>query len=216
MISRSEIKTMAKEQLRGNWGIAILAFLIYAIIISSSGLEKTIDGIPFTDSYLSPYYGLSISINIIALLLGGLVSVGISKFSLNLVRHENVSIGDLFSNFNIYLKTLGLYLLMGIAICIGLILFIIPGIILSLMFSQAYYILSEDNEKSIIQCLEESSRLMKGYKWDYFVLELSFIGWWIIALITCGIGALWVTPYQGITEANYYMKLKEESRFNKL
>lgn len=216
MISRSEIKTMAKEQLRGNWGIAILTFLIYGIIISSSGFEKAIDRIPFMDSSLATYYGLSISINIIALLLGGLVSVGISKFSLNLVRRENASLGDLFSHFNIYLKTLGLYLLMGIAVAIGLILFIVPGVILSLMFSQAYYILSEDNEKSITQCLEESANLMKGYKWDYFVLELSFIGWWIVIFITCGIGALWVVPYQGITEANYYMKLKEENRFTKL
>ena len=92
---------------------------------------------------------------------------------------------------------------------IGYILFIIPGIILTLMFSQSLYILNDDNEKTITQCIKESANLMKGHKWEFFVLQLSFIGWGLLVVLTFGIAALWVQPYMWVTNANYYIKLKE-------
>ena len=79
------------------------------------------------------------------------------------------------------------------------------------MYSQSFYILAENPDKGIFQCLEESSRLMSGHKWELFVLELSFIGWWILAGLTLGIGSLWVEPYQKVTETNFYFKLKYEN-----
>lgn len=203
MSSISELKNRARMQLRGKWGIAIVTFLIYSLIISTNIPKDVGDNFGI--------YKLSFFINAVAFLLGGLITVGISKFSLNLVRGKELSIKDLFSNFDIYLKTLGLYILLGICISLATIFFIIPGVIVAIMFSQAYYILSDDKEKSIIQCLSESRELMKGYKWDYFMLQLSFIGWWILSILTLGIGALWVVPYQGITETNFYLELKENN-----
>ena len=100
--------------------------------------------------------------------------------------------------------------MISLAVAIGTILFIVPGIIVALMFSQAFFILAEDSSKSITQCLSESTEMMKGYKVDFFVLELSFIGWWILAALTLGIGGLWVAPYQKLTEANYLFKFKRE------
>lgn len=203
MSSISELKNRARMQLRGKWGIAIVTFLIYSLIISTNIPKDVGDNFGI--------YKLSFFINAVAFLLGGLITVGISKFSLNLVRGKELSIKDLFSNFDIYLKTLGLYILLGICISLATIFFIIPGVIVAIMFSQAYYILSDDKEKSIIQCLSESRELMKGYKWDYFMLQLSFIGWWILSILTLGIGALWVVPYQEITETNFYLELKENN-----
>ncbi|MDK0619245.1 DUF975 family protein, partial [Clostridium perfringens] len=89
---------------------------------------------------------------------------------------------DLFSQFKIFFKALGLFILMGIAIILGTLFFIIPGIIVALMFSQAFYILAENPNKGIFECLEESSNLMHGYKWELFVLQLSFIGWELLAV----------------------------------
>lgn len=182
MISRREVKSLAKDQLKGNWVIAIILFLIYLVLMCSS-LSR--------------------------LLLGGLVSVGICTFTMNLAKNKKARINDLFSNFNIYLKTLGLYLLMLLIVGIGYILFIIPGIILTLMLSQSLYILNDDNEKTITQCIKESANLMKGHKWEFFVLQLSFIGWGLLVVLTFGIAALWVQPYMWVTNANYYIKLKE-------
>ena len=51
--------------------------------------------------------------------------------------------------------------------------------------------------------------MMIGHKWEYFVLELSFIGWAILASF-CLIGMLWLAPYMNVTYANYYLNLRRE------
>lgn len=153
--------------------------------------------------------GLSISCSLISLFLGGVISVGLCKFLLDMTtKREEPRFETLFSQFNIYLKTLGLNILITLSVCIGTILFIVPGIIVGLMFSQSYYILSEDPSKSITQCIKESVDMMNGHKWDLFYLELTFIGWWLLTAITVGIAGLWVAPYVKVTETNFYLSIK--------
>lgn len=197
----AQLKNRAKEQIRGKWGVAIGTVLVANIILE-------VDFAYRVTSELGAE-GLSYSINLIALLLGGVISVGLCRFLLNMATgREEARFDNLFSGFNIYLKTLGLNILITLAVVAGTLLFIIPGIIVSLMFSQAFYILSEDPSKSITQCISESVNLMTGHKWELFYLELTFIGWWLLAVITLGIAALWVSPYQKLTEANFYLYLK--------
>lgn len=197
----AQLKSRAKEPIRGKWGVAIGTVLFANIILE-------VDFAYRVTSELGAE-GLSYSINLIALLLGGVISVGLCRFLLNMATgREEARFDNLFSGFNIYLKTLGLNILITLAVVAGTLLFIIPGIIVSLMFSQAFYILSEDPSKSITQCISESVNLMTGHKWELFYLELTFIGWWLLAVITLGIAALWVSPYQKLTEANFYLYLK--------
>lgn len=197
----AQLKSRAKEQIRGKWGVAIGTVLFANIILE-------VDFAYRVTSELGAE-GLSYSINLIALLLGGVISVGLCRFLLNMATgREEARFDNLFSGFNIYLKTLGLNILITLAVVAGTLLFIVPGIIVSLMFSQAFYILSEDPSKSITQCISESVNLMTGHKWELFYLELTFIGWWLLAVITLGIAALWVSPYQKLTEANFYLYLK--------
>lgn len=197
----AQLKSRAKEQIRGKWGVAIGTVLFANIILE-------VDFAYRVTSELGAE-GLSYSINLIALLLGGVISVGLCRFLLNMATgREEARFDNLFSGFNIYLKTLGLNILITLAVVTGTLLFIIPGIIVSLMFSQAFYILSEDPSKSITQCISESVNLMTGHKWELFYLELTFIGWWLLAVITLGIATLWVSPYQKLTEANFYLYLK--------
>ncbi|MBM6859007.1 DUF975 family protein, partial [Clostridium saudiense] len=156
---------------------------------------------------------LSVSVNLLSIFLGGVISTGLCKLLLNIAtKREKPNVENIFSYFDIYLKTLGLNILISIAVIIGFILFIIPGIIVALMFSQAFFILAEDRSKSITECLSESAEMMKGYKWEFFVLEVSFIGWWIVSALTLGIGGLWVAPYQKVTETNFYLNLKDSNR----
>lgn len=200
-MNRAELKIRAKEQLKGFWGIAIATILVSYIITDLDIVYKV--GSRFGMG------NLSYSLDFLSIFLGGVISTGVCKFLLNMAtKMEEPRFENLFSYFNIYLKTLGLNLLIMIAVAIGTLLFVVPGIIVALMFSQAFFILSEDSSKSITQCLSESSEMMKGYKVDFFVLELSFIGWWLLAALTLGIGGLWVAPYQKLTEANFYLSLK--------
>lgn len=200
-MDRAVLKSNAKAQLKGKWGLAIGTLLVGTIIIS--GFSSAV-------GFIEPKSNIPMILGwLIKILLGGVITLGISKFVLNISNNkEEASFNDLFSGFNIYLKTLGLWIVMGLCIGIATIFLIVPGIIVALMFSQAFFILCQDNEKSITECLKESSEIMKGYKGELFVLELSFIGWWIVAVITCGIGALFVYPYQQVTNANFYLALK--------
>ncbi|AYE33580.1 DUF975 family protein [Clostridium septicum] len=200
MIIRRELKSNSKDQLRGNWGLAIITILVYSLIISIFG---------YSDSIYNN--NIEIILDLSSLLLSGVLTLGISKFLLNLTKKDSsAKFTDLFSGFNVYFKTLGLNILLGIIIGIGTIFLVVPGLIFALMFSQTFFILSEDNEKGIIQCLSESREMMIGYKFDYFVLMLSFLGWWLVSALTLGIGALWVYPYQKLTEANFYLEIKSK------
>lgn len=199
MVERSVLKTNAKNQLRGKWGIAVLSFLIGIIVISIfSGIGNFVDS-----------NGLKIVLGLIPLLITGAICYGLCNISLNFANNNEVQISDVFAGFNsrVYLKTLGLNILIGILVCIGTCILIIPGIILALMYSQAFFILCEDNDKGVIECMKESSAMMKGHKCELFVLELSFILWGLLCMITFGIASLWVTPYMYVTYANYYKAL---------
>ncbi|MEN8078240.1 DUF975 family protein [Clostridioides difficile] len=197
----AELKSRAKEQLRGRWAVAIGTVLVANIILELNVSYKVASGFGME--------GLSYSLDLIPLLLGGAISIGLCRFLLNMAtKREEPRFETLFSGFNIYLKTLGLNVLITLAVFAGTILFIIPGIIVSLMFSQAFYILSEDPSKSIMQCINESVNLMNGHKWELFYLWLTFIGWWLVVALTLGIAGLWVSPYQKLTEANFYLYVK--------
>lgn len=200
-MNTAELKANAKEQLRGKWAVAIGTVLVANILIDSDVMYKV--------SEKFGLIGLSISCSLISLFLGGVISVGLCKFLLDMTtKREEPRFEALFSQFNIYLKTLGLNILITLSVCIGTILFIVPGIIVGLMFSQSYYILSEDPSKSITQCIKESVDMMNGHKWDLFYLELTFIGWWLLTAITVGIAGLWVAPYVKVTETNFYLSIK--------
>lgn len=198
MVSNAELKKRAKEQLSGKWVLAIITLLCYNIIVSISGYES--EGT------------LMITIGFIASLLMGAIEVGISRFSVNLANNkDSAKFTDLFSGFNVFFKALGVSIIVVIISVIGTLLFIIPGIIAMFMFSQVYFILAEDNEIGVIECLKKSSNMMKGHKLELFILELSFIGWFIVCIFTFGIGFLWYVPYYQMTMTNFYLELKESN-----
>ncbi len=58
--------------------------------------------------------------------------------------------------------------------------------------------------------MKESKSLMKGHKLDLFLLWLSFIGWVILAILTFGIGFLWLSPYMGTTTSHFYRYISKD------
>lgn len=205
MISRIEIKNKAKEQLKANLGLCILAIIFSTIMINVEVNIKSLKDI----AIFGARDGFHISVDIIGFILGAAFTVGLSKFILNIVNYKKSKFTDVFFGFKIFFKSMGMYLIMLVIIMIGLICFIVPGFIAAIGLSMAPYILAEDKEKGVIQSLKESWELMSGYKLDYFILELSFIPWFILGIVTFGIGFLWVVPYVALTEGNFYLKLKQ-------
>ncbi len=104
--------------------------------------------------------------------------------------------------------TWGLGAIIGIlVIC----LFIIALTIFDLALVLTPYIIIEHEHLSTIEAMSLSIKMMKGNKWRYFVIQLSFIGWAILAILTLGIGYLWLIPYVSLTQANFYRDLSFNS-----
>ncbi len=202
MINRAELKTYAKNQLRGKWGLAIGSTIVILLIQFVFNIISR-----FAEDEIA----LFILLTLVSMVISTVMSIGMCRFSLNYAYEDkNPELKDIFSGFPVILKAIGLSILLGIIVIVGTILLIVPGIIFSFMFSQCYYILADDNSKSIIQCLKESAAMMKGYKFEYFVLGLSFLGWLILGMIPFGIGLLWVIPYMNVTTASFYLKVKDK------
>jgi uncharacterized membrane protein len=201
MINRAELKRHAKDQLKGKWGLAIGSIAVIILIqIVFNIISRCVE-----DNTI-----LFIIITLVSMIVSSAMGTGTCRLSLNYAYDDKQpAFADIFSGFQVILKVIGLFILLAIIILVGTILLVIPGIIFSYMFSQAYYILADDNSKSIIQCLKESAGMMKGYKFKYFVLLLSFLGWTILGLIPLGIGLLWVMPYMNVTVASFYLKVKD-------
>ena len=200
IINRAELKSHAKNQLRGKWGLAIGGIIVTFLIQFVVNLLSR-----FTEDNIA----LLIVFTLVSVIISTVMSIGMCRFSLNYAYEDKEpELKDIFSGFPVILKAIGLCILLTLIVFVGVILLIIPGIIFSFMFSQSYYILADDNSKSIVQCLKESAAMMKGYKFEYFVLGLSFLGWFILGMIPFGIGLLWVIPYMNVTIASFYLKVK--------
>jgi uncharacterized membrane protein len=87
-------------------------------------------------------------------------------------------------------------------------LLFIPGIIKSYSYSMTLYIISEDPSIGVMDAITKSREMMNGYKFKKFLLDLSFIGWFLLCIITLGIGFLWFIPYVGVAGAAFYNDIK--------
>jgi len=116
----------------------------------------------------------------------------------------------MFDGFKTYGRAIGVQLLTAIFILLWAVLLIIPGIIKSFAYAMTIYISKDHPELSANECIERSMDMMKGHKWELFMLYLSFIGWFILCLFTMGIGFLWLIPYVNVTVSKFYEELKAQ------
>lgn len=120
-------------------------------------------------------------------------------------------VGEILNGFrNGYMRNVLAMFLAYLFTSIGMILFVIPGILFAFGFRLVPYVLSEHPEMTAMQALKESHRLMKGNRWKLFVFDLSFIGWNILTAITLGlVGTFFALPYQNQANAGFYEAIKQ-------
>jgi len=182
--SFNEMKDMALAKLENKWGNAALVVLIAMII---TGATNFIPGA--------------------SLIIGGPISLGVAIYFLRISRDESVEINNLFDGFKQFGNALGAYLLMLLIIILGFILLIVPGIIAALALSQTFNIMHDEPNLGPIEAMKKSHEMMKGHRGDYFLLNLSFIGWALLCILTIGIGFLFLAPYASVTNAIFYNNL---------
>lgn len=188
-MSRALIKRNAKENLRGNWGIAILTLLISYVLMGAA----------------SCVFGIG------ELIVGGSIETGVALIFLKLSYRANPEIGELFTPFQNFVNTFFAGFLVGLFTFLWSLLLIVPGIVKGIAYSQTFYIMTEHPEYTGREAIDASQELMQGHKWEYFVLGLSFIGWFLLSTLTFGILLFYVKPYYEATMAEYYRYLKETS-----
>lgn len=204
----SEIRALARRALKGNWGgVFVGVFLFYILmntvpeiidavfsfknaVIDSSVTEILENGGPeaIADAIESGKVTVGLGISgLYSIALSGAFGVGLCSFMLAFFRKKDINAGYVFNGFEYYLKTLALMLLVALFTFLWTLLFIIPGIIASFRYSQAFYILADDPSKGVMECIDESKRIMTGNKMKYFIMNLSFIGWYILAGLCSGV-----------------------------
>jgi uncharacterized membrane protein len=211
-LSISQIKKKALASLKGKWGIGVaLTFLIFLISTIVPGIIEVILSGGFSEwanqdetPLIADMVNLLISFLFIPL------TVASYWFFLVIARWNDPKISDIFAvykKWELSLKLIGTSILVGIFTILWSLLLIIPGIIKGISYSQVFFLLKDNPQLSALEAITESKIRMKGYKWKYFLLNLSFIGWAFIAIFTFGIGFLWLAPYISTANATFYNEL---------
>ena len=183
-IDQSIIMKESKDDLMDNLGMAVGIYVIFMIISLFANI------IPFG-----------------SFVILGPLTLGMAIVGMRIVRQQELNIENMFDGFKQFGDALVAFLLIGILVFFGVILFIVPGIILALGLSMTMYIVAEEPHLGATDAMKRSWELMDGYKVDYFILGLKFMGLALLCILTLGIGFLFLFPYVQITTARYFLIL---------
>jgi uncharacterized membrane protein len=189
----SEIRATARAQLGGSplhniWLRALLICLFIAIITGAAAAIPT---------------------GLLTLIIMGPLNYGLCFLFLKQHRsHRPMYMGDLFNGFtDDFGQTFLIGLLSGIFVFLWSLLLLVPGLVKSYAYSQKYYIKADHADYDWRQCLTASEELMEGHKGQLFLLDLSFLGWYLLGALLLGIGIFWVMPYHQAARAIFYNEL---------
>lgn len=234
--SSAELKAIAKEHMFGKYGTAIGAFFtVFAITTAvSSLLTAFIDVTKPAGIVLDFFISFSISV------LAGLFTSGERYFYLKISCGQPVTVGDIFYGFQLHPnKALLIQLFISVCIYIALIpmtilsymvsqnpknsvliliyslsmlFYGIVTIILSLLYSQVFFLLHDFPNYSAKELLTMSRKLMAGSKGRLFYLMVSFLPLLLLGLLSCGIAYIWLVPYMNATMTEFFLDLIKNSR----
>ena len=231
MKRNTDYKNDALAALKGNWGKAVLATVIYMAIVyiamgpylyqnfkfqaamTAAGGAMDAEALVSQMSTVTGYAGLYglLTIFLIAPLMVGFINA----FRVLLLQGDREIPTNMYkiATKGYWHKVWGMFL-MSVFILLWSMLFVIPGIIKTFSYAMTPYILDEHPELSANDAIDRSRAMMKGHKFDLFWLLLSFIGWGILCVFTLGIGFLWLTPYMETSMAAFYEDLKADYEVN--
>ena len=216
----SDYRRVARENLSGNWaqsiGTAALAWLLGGLIIGGTFLPELnfriegqdIDSLSDILNLLSvggiSAFGLGSALSLAQFILGGVIQLGYTAYLLKQHNKANFEIQDLFSQFERFGQGFAQKFLRGLYVFLWSLLFVIPGIVKSYTYAMAPFIMAENPEMTASEAIEASKQLMDGHKGELFTLDLTFIGWDILAALTLNIGNLVLNPYKNAARAVFY------------
>ena len=192
MFPRAEIKEYAKGKFKAHYSNMLGVYVIYALVGSAIGMVTS---------------GLGV------LLLMPSLTVGMSFFAYLVYQGERPDVGQMFSfGFDDFGRKLGGMLWSWLFTYLWSLLFVIPGIVKSIAYSMAPYLLAEYPNIPATEAIKVSMKITYRRKGDIFVFYLSYIGWYLLAGITFGLTHLFYSgPYMQTAFGGVYDVLKKDA-----
>lgn len=225
--TRKELKKEVKKLLNKDLGKSLMLYLIMIFLGILSMFSGKIEAKSLLIANYDPFavyhgYARLLSISGIAGLIFLSLFLSVLFRSLDWLRNNELEFSPFKSNFTYYRnpdwwKLIVIRVIVAIFTFLWMLLLIIPGYIKIFSYSQTFLIYKDVQEKGdgdkykFTDYITKSRQLMDGNKWRFFVLQLSYIGWYFLGYITFGIALIWVIPYVCMTNVNFYKDLVEQN-----
>ncbi len=210
---RDARKNLGGNVFSRNWLFGALVMFIVGIIPGiSSGIESYTEVLTKQQLAVPPYFlTMSLVVSLAGILLTGALSSGVANMFLQQNRTQGyLEADDALFGFKHYIDSLALHIISSIIIALWTLLLIVPGIVKSYSYAMIWYVKADHKHYSWRDCMDESKEIMYGHRFELFVLQLSFIGWYIVGLLCFGIGTLWVNAYREAAMAAFYERISSE------
>ena len=205
MRTNQDYKNAALAALKGNWPQAIVATFLVLV------LDALLDAVVYFCSEYSIVAVIAVSVLLMFFLVLPLLLGYINSFSLMFYRSDRevlLNVKDIaFRDY--FMGSVGMMAMILVSSVCSLLL-VVPGIIASYALFLTPYILKDNPELSIMETLRLSRKMMEGHKMQLFKLQLSFLGWILLSVLTLGVGLLWLMPYMMTAMAAFYQDVREQ------
>lgn len=229
-----QLKTAARGNLIGNYRITMGAFVIVMLLgtIIEIPFSRLVNGAATPTTNYIIYYIAEFLIAI----LSGVLQIGLFRIHLSIARKKECNVSDVFCCFKSrtdryilgYLLVFAVSLigmlpalyvyffcdltLAKLPLIIGLLLLsLVFSVFINIVLALVFFVMLDNEDMSIVQCFKKAVGLMKGNKGRLFYIYLSFIGMWLLVVLSLGIGYLWVEPYMIQTYTLFYLDVIGET-----
>ncbi|MDO4949275.1 MAG: DUF975 family protein [Bacteroidales bacterium] len=206
----SEFRAEARGLLAGHLNSAALITFVYILFVWLVGQTPTfIIGRP--DEFLFyPYLSCSFVVTLALLPLGVGYAWVFLRHKKRTVLLSDAGINSMFQAYHDVWRVLLTMFIKEIFVMLWMLLLIVPGIVKSISYSMTSFVLYDYPELSYEDAIRRSSDIMRGHKMQYFLLVLSFFGWFLLGFITMGIGFIWINPYFTMASTAFYEEARAE------
>lgn len=227
MWSIAELKSRGKQAFRANYWQSVAVSFVMAIFaggtasaasnrVQSTTSEVTVEGAGVSPEQaafiaavvLGVVFTVGIVGSIVHALLANPIEVGGRRFFEKNANDPTTQFNTVFEGFQDYGRVLVTMLIRDVFILLWTLLLIIPGAMKAYSYRLVPYLVKDRPELSPMEVLAESEALMRGNRWQAFVMDLSFLGWLLLGVVTLNLGNIfWTNPYMNATDAALYQEL---------
>lgn len=217
-LTSSEYKEIARDALAGKRFEATVTFVIagflgafctstYFMCQFAAAMGVSIRFFERIPHFLSILLVTGIVLAIFYFFIGGVIRLGYIDYNLALLDRREGGGSRIFGKFSLFWKAI--YMKITVSVCefLYFLLLVIPGIVAIYGYAMVPYILEEKPNYSVGRAMRTSKKMMKGHKWQLFCLRFSFIGWYILGILTFGLSFLYAGPYMNAAEAVFYNEI---------